>query len=178
MTKDNLHTKVDLENESPAFAKPVLYEVPTCLAGCSIGNENRKTKRKKAMGKYKCRFCGREMIATALSYQSNQYCNHCFNERADSTQKQNLNSFEFMGDKIELKIPNPKEKAVELVDKYRNYIVSFLSDAMKDKNAKICALIAVEEIISAIPTQPSKNESERIDAIMYWINVKQEIEKI
>lgn len=130
------------------------------------------------MGKYKCRFCGREMIATALSYQSNQYCNHCFNERADSTQKQNLNTFEFMGDKIEFKIPNPKEKANELVDKYRNYIVSFLSDAMKDKNAKICALIAVEEIISAIPTQPSKNESERIDAIMYWINVKQEIENI
>jgi len=31
----------------PTFAKPVLYEVPTYLAGCSIGNENRKTKRKK-----------------------------------------------------------------------------------------------------------------------------------
>jgi len=30
-----------------AFAKPVLYEVPTYLVGCSIGNENRKTKRKK-----------------------------------------------------------------------------------------------------------------------------------
>jgi hypothetical protein len=30
----------------------VLYEVPTYLAECSIGNENRKTKRKKAMGKY------------------------------------------------------------------------------------------------------------------------------
>ena len=25
MTKDNLHTKVDLENGNPAFAKPVLY---------------------------------------------------------------------------------------------------------------------------------------------------------
>ena len=25
MTEDNLHTKVDLENVSPAFAKPVLY---------------------------------------------------------------------------------------------------------------------------------------------------------
>jgi len=29
----------------------VLYEVPTYLAGCSIGNENRKTKRKKSDGK-------------------------------------------------------------------------------------------------------------------------------
>ena len=27
MMKDNLHTKVDLENGSPAFAKPVLYAV-------------------------------------------------------------------------------------------------------------------------------------------------------
>ena len=28
MTEDNLHTKVDLENGSPAFAKPVLAAVP------------------------------------------------------------------------------------------------------------------------------------------------------
>ena len=34
----------------PTFAKPVLYEVPTYLAGCQIGTLNRKTKRKKAMG--------------------------------------------------------------------------------------------------------------------------------
>lgn len=83
-----------------------------------------------------------------------------------------------MGEIIELKNTTPKEKATELVDKYRNYIVSFLSDAMKDKNAQICALIAVEEIIAAVPTQPSTNETERLDAIMFWINVKQEIEKI
>ena len=31
------------------FAKPLLYEVPTYLAGCPIGTLNRKTKRKKAM---------------------------------------------------------------------------------------------------------------------------------
>lgn len=34
----------------PHIAKPVLYEVPTYLVGCSIGNENRKTKRKKNRG--------------------------------------------------------------------------------------------------------------------------------
>ena len=68
------------------------------------------------MGKYKCRFCSREMIATALSYQSNQYCNHCFNERADSTQKENLNTFEFMGEKIELENLTPKQKTTELID--------------------------------------------------------------
>ena len=32
-------------------AKPLLYEVPTYLAGCPIGTLNRKTKRKKAMEK-------------------------------------------------------------------------------------------------------------------------------
>lgn len=124
------------------------------------------------MAKYKCRFCGREMIATALSYQSNQYCNHCFNERADSTQKQNLNTFEFMGDIIELKDLTPKEKASELVDKYRNYIISFLSDTMKDKNAKTASLIAVEEIINAL-----RNINE-IDETVFWLDVKQEIEKL
>ena len=35
----------------PTFAKPVLYEVPTYLAGCPIETLNRKTKRKKAMAK-------------------------------------------------------------------------------------------------------------------------------
>ena len=124
------------------------------------------------MGKYKCRFCSREMIATALSYQSNQYCNHCFNGRADSTQKQNLNTFEFMGEKIELENPTPKEKASELVDKYRNYIISFLSDTMKDKNAKTASLIAVEEIINAL-----RNINE-IDETVFWLDVKQEIEKL
>lgn len=124
------------------------------------------------MGKYKCRFCSREMIATALSYQSNQYCNHCFNERADSTQKQNLNTFEFMGDIIELEDLTPKEKASELVDKYRNYIISFLSDTMKDKNAKTASLIAVEEIINAL-----RNINE-IDETVFWLDVKQEIEKL
>ena len=124
------------------------------------------------MGKYKCRFCSREMIATALSYQSNQYCNHCFNERADSTQKQNLNTFEFMGDIIELEDRTPKEKASELVDKYRNYIISFLSDTMKDKNAKTASLIAVEEIINAL-----RNINE-IDETVFWLDVKQEIEKL
>ena len=68
----------------------------------------------------------------------------------------------------------PKEKATELVDKYRNYIVSFLSDAMKDKNAKTCALIAVDEIINNVLVGidlPSTWGN-------YWNKVKQEIEKI
>jgi hypothetical protein len=36
-----------IEELNSHFAKPVLYEVPTYLAGCPIGTLNRKTKRKK-----------------------------------------------------------------------------------------------------------------------------------
>ena len=38
--KDNLHTKVDLENGSPAFAKPVLYAGAVEKAQISIYNED------------------------------------------------------------------------------------------------------------------------------------------
>jgi hypothetical protein len=75
---------------------------------------------------------------------------------------------------LELKNITPKEKATELVNKYRNYIVSFLSDTMKDKNAKTCALIAVEEIINNVLVGidlPSTWGN-------YWKQVKQEIEKL
>ena len=40
MTEDNLHTKVDLENGSPAFAKPVLYAGAVEKAQISIYNED------------------------------------------------------------------------------------------------------------------------------------------
>ena len=61
-----------------------------------------------------------------------------------------------------------KDKAEELVDKYRNSIMSFLSDNMKDMNAKQCALIAVDEIL------------EHCYEVMkpFWQEVKQEIEKL
>lgn len=68
----------------------------------------------------------------------------------------------------------PKEKAEDLVDKYRDTIISFLSDNMKDMNAKRCALIAVDEILK---------DREVIDGMRvindpYWLEVKQEIEKL
>ena len=40
MTEDSLHTKVDLENGSPAFAKPVLYAGAVEKAQISIYNED------------------------------------------------------------------------------------------------------------------------------------------
>jgi predicted ATP-grasp superfamily ATP-dependent carboligase len=69
-----------------------------------------------------------------------------------------------------------EEKAKELVDKYRNSIMSFLNDRMKDMNAKQCALIAVGEIKEQL-TSNLDNEVSAMHAI-YWEKVKQEIEKL
>lgn len=66
----------------------------------------------------------------------------------------------------------PKEKAEELVDKYRNTIMSFLSDNMKDMNAKQCALISVDEIIK------SHIHNEGVRHLKWWGEVKQEIENL
>jgi hypothetical protein len=40
------------------------------------------------------------------------------------------------------------------------------------------SILSVNEVIASIPTKPSKEETERIDAIMYWVEVKQELEKL
>lgn len=73
---------------------------------------------------------------------------------------------------------NPKEKATDLIDKYKPLCGGYWGGKINKEFAKQSATIAVNEIIAAIPTQPSTNETERIDAIMYWVNGKQEIEKI
>ena len=64
----------------------------------------------------------------------------------------------------------PKEKAVELVDKFR------LSKAITESYAKQCALIAVDEIIKSNPYEVSKTDMD--STIEYWQEVKQEIEKL
>lgn len=66
----------------------------------------------------------------------------------------------------------PKEKAIELVD---NYFV--LADGILTyEQVKKCALIAVYEIIKANPYEVSKTDMDlNID---YWLEVKQEIEKL
>ena len=70
----------------------------------------------------------------------------------------------------------PKEKANELVDKYRNTIMSFLSDNMKDMNAKKCALIVVDEIIKEYGTYYKVEVDGKY--VSYWQEVKQEIENL
>jgi hypothetical protein len=67
---------------------------------------------------------------------------------------------------------SPKEKAKELFDKFRNEIISFLGDTMKDKNAKRCALIAVDEILEI------KSVDKDFDLSHYWQEVEKEINNL
>ena len=68
----------------------------------------------------------------------------------------------------------PKEKAHELIEKYKN-INHVVFTLIKDKPviwiAKTCALIAVDEILDVLcmDINPIAN---------YWFEVKQEIEKL
>jgi hypothetical protein len=58
-----------------------------------------------------------------------------------------------------------KQKANELVDKYIEYVEAYSSQGQIE-NAKICALIAVNEILA-------------LDSIpMFWVDVKREIQAI
>ena len=69
----------------------------------------------------------------------------------------------------------PKEKAQELVDKFRNEITSFLGDNMKKINAKKCALVAVDEILFLLEF----NLDFRMErSITYYLEVKQEIQNL
>lgn len=72
----------------------------------------------------------------------------------------------------------PEEKAKELIEKYKPFCGGYWGGKINKEFSKKAALISVNEIIASIPTKPSNQETERIDAIMYWVNVKQEIEKI
>jgi hypothetical protein len=73
----------------------------------------------------------------------------------------------------------PKEKAKELFIKYRNIIIDDVLDKkpiyfiMSDKMAKECALIAVDEILSANAVW-----YENSIPYNYWQKVKTEIEKL
>ena len=63
----------------------------------------------------------------------------------------------------------PKEKAIQLVDKYTQYV----TEINEYEYAKNCALIAVDEIIDVL-----NGEDFSRNAILFWSSVKQEIEKL
>ena len=62
----------------------------------------------------------------------------------------------------------PKDKAKELVDKMYQY--QWRKDTIEFRNAKQCALIAVDELIEQYIGRPF--------AVIHWVKVKQEIEKL
>lgn len=75
----------------------------------------------------------------------------------------------------------PKEKAIELVDKFINIEIEYYDSiegycfmTMAKLYAKECALIAVDEIIKYSPNKPDYE----FDPIEYFNKVKQEIEKL
>ena len=66
----------------------------------------------------------------------------------------------------------PKQKAIELVNKFMSYADSNHYGSIA--SAKQCALIAVDEIINSNPNYPEFKENEGTP-IRYWEVVKQEI---
>jgi hypothetical protein len=69
----------------------------------------------------------------------------------------------------------PKEKAKELVDKYYHLFSVELENTIDYREAKQCALIAVDEMIK----QQQIQFDEMIwSCVGYWKEVKQEIEKL
>ena len=73
----------------------------------------------------------------------------------------------------------PKEKAIELVDKYNKH--EYLFWDISYRQAQDCALIAVDEIINTLNMDIRDLDvrgSVLLDLISYWREVKQEIEAI
>jgi hypothetical protein len=66
----------------------------------------------------------------------------------------------------------PKEKAIELLDKYVYYARMYNDDTPRLDMQKECVLIAVDELIYETQFEVP-NIRQR-----YWIEVKQEIEKL
>ena len=77
----------------------------------------------------------------------------------------------------------PKEKAQNLVEKYKPYVYPYIGSSYLTgdefpeeilRNAKICALITVDEIIS----DQNGNDTDIGNKAWWWNEVKQEIEKL
>ena len=81
-------------------------------------------------------------------------------------------------------ILSPKEKAEELLYKFMNKRISW-------KQSKLCALIAVDEIINSTPSEPNFADwddcggehryfydAQKTHAHYYWKEVKQEIQNL
>ena len=74
----------------------------------------------------------------------------------------------------------PKEKALELFNKYATYVVMWVGGVeVERQNCKQCALIAVDQIIlEQCKSSELKDPRYQDERIRYWNEVKQEIEKL
>jgi hypothetical protein len=76
----------------------------------------------------------------------------------------------------------PQEKAKKLYDKYVPFVQrwdDFNAISIKKENAKQCALLALDEIIPIVEGyEDSLSLSQQSDALEWWQEVKQEIEKL
>jgi hypothetical protein len=71
----------------------------------------------------------------------------------------------------------PKEKAQELYFKFYSKIPSIQDEGqMQDEASKQCALIAVDEIIDEV--KKILDDENYSSVLIYWLKVKQEIEKL
>jgi len=68
----------------------------------------------------------------------------------------------------------PKEKAEELIQKMVD-TYDITSDFVYDSSAKLCAWIAVDEILNTIEYS---SQADELSKISYWQEVKNEINKL
>jgi hypothetical protein len=71
----------------------------------------------------------------------------------------------------------PKEKAEELIDKFKPLCGGYFGGKINKVFAKQCASIAVDEILLALP-DASDDDSTYNHELKYWQEVKQEIENL
>lgn len=69
----------------------------------------------------------------------------------------------------------PKEKAIELLDKYDFVYIANYTSMFEVKN---CALIAVDEILKELLDYKFNNDMDDESSINYWNKVKQELDKL
>jgi hypothetical protein len=72
----------------------------------------------------------------------------------------------------------PKEKAIELIDKFK-LKQNFFTNSFIKTTAKECALIAVDEILESLGYKKlSDSPYTTLEARQYYVQVKQEIENL
>ena len=75
----------------------------------------------------------------------------------------------------------PKEKAKELVERFRPYVRESCEESSREEKMKQCALICIDEIINnpALSNREYKGwDNNPIQYKKFWQEVKQEIKKM